>query len=169
MSQLYPESWRAGGHLALINDFKDSHDEIAKTVGKSRVHITNTLRLLKLPEKVQTLVRSGKVSAGHARVLIGRSDAEELAQKIVEMGLSVRQVEEWGRAGKENGKAPPPPPGKLRGASKDPDTVALERRVTDALGLEVTVDHRGEAGVVHVRYRSLDQLDEIVRRLERKG
>ena len=131
--------------------------------------ITNTLRLLKLPEKVQTLVRSGKVSAGHARVLIGRSDAEELAQKIVDMGLSVRQVEEWGRAGKENGKTPPPPPGKLRGASKDADTVALERRVTDALGLEVTVDHRGEAGVVHVRYRSLDQLDEIVRRLERKG
>jgi ParB family transcriptional regulator, chromosome partitioning protein len=159
----------ATGYQALINDFKHSHDEIAKTVGKSRVHITNTLRLLKLPEKVQTLVRSGKVSAGHARVLIGRSDAEELAQKIVEMGLSVRQVEEWGRAGKENGKAPPPPPGKLRGGGKDADTVALERRVTDALGLEVTVDHRGEAGVVHVRYRSLDQLDEVVRRLERKG
>ena len=93
----------ASGYQALINDFKHSHDEIAKTVGKSRVHITNTLRLLKLPEKVQTLVRSGKVSAGHARVLIGRSDAEELAHKIVEMGLSVRQVEEWGRAGKENG------------------------------------------------------------------
>jgi ParB family transcriptional regulator, chromosome partitioning protein len=159
----------ATGYQALISDFKHSHDEIAKTVGKSRVHITNTLRLLKLPERVQTLVRSGKVSAGHARVLIGRSDAEELAQKIVDMGLSVRQVEEWGRAGKENGKAPPPSPGKLRGASKDPDTVALERRVTDALGLEVTVDHRGEAGVVHVRYRSLDQLDEIVRRLESKG
>jgi ParB family transcriptional regulator, chromosome partitioning protein len=159
----------ATGYQALINDFKHSHDEIAKTVGKSRVHITNTLRLLKLPEKVQTLVRSGKVSAGHARVLIGRSDAEELAQKIVEMGLSVRQVEEWGRAGKENGKAPPPPPGKLRGGGKDADTMALERRVTDALGLEVTVDHRGEAGVVHVRYRNLDQLDEVVRRLERKG
>jgi ParB family chromosome partitioning protein len=158
----------ASGYQALINDFKHSHDEIAKTVGKSRVHITNTLRLLRLPEKVQSLVRSGKVSAGHARVLIGRPDAEELAQKIVDMGLSVRQVEEWGRAGKENGKAPPPPAAKSRG-DKDADTVALERRVTDALGLEVTVDHRGEAGVVHVRYRSLDQLDEIVRRLERKG
>jgi ParB family transcriptional regulator, chromosome partitioning protein len=158
----------ASGYQALINDFKHSHDEIAKTVGKSRVHITNTLRLLRLPEKVQSLVRSGKVSAGHARVLIGRPDAEELAQKIVEMGLSVRQVEEWGRAGKENGKAPPPPASKSRG-DKDADTVALERRVTNALGLEVTVDHRGEAGVVHVRYRSLDQLDEIVRRLESKG
>src|SRR5262250_590521 len=157
----------ATGYQALISDFRHSHDEIAKTVGKSRVHITNTLRLLKLPEKVQSLVRSGKVSAGHARVLIGRSDAEELAHKIVEMGLSVRQVEEWGRAGKENGKAPPPP-ARSRG-DKDPDTVALERRITDALGLEVTIDHRGEAGVVHVRYRSLDQLDEVVRRLERKG
>jgi ParB family transcriptional regulator, chromosome partitioning protein len=158
----------ASGYQALINDFKHSHDEIAKTVGKSRVHITNTLRLLRLPEKVQSLVRSGKVSAGHARVLIGRPDAEELAQKIVEMGLSVRQVEEWGRAGKENGKATPSPAAKSRG-DKDADTVALERRVTDALGLEVTIDHRGEAGVVHVRYRSLDQLDEVVRRLERKG
>jgi ParB family chromosome partitioning protein len=158
----------ASGYQALINDFKHSHDEIAKTVGKSRVHITNTLRLLRLPEKVQSLVRSGRVSAGHARVLIGRPDAEELAQKIVEMGLSVRQVEEWGRAGKENGKAPPPPSGKSR-ADKDADTLALERRITDALGLEVTIDHRGEAGVVHVRYRSLDQLDEIVRRLESKG
>jgi len=158
----------ASGYQALINDFKHSHDEIAKTVGKSRVHITNTLRLLRLPEKVQSLVRSGKVSAGHARVLIGRPDAEELAQKIVEMGLSVRQVEEWGRAGKENGKAPPPPASKSRG-DKDADTIALERRITDALGLEVTIDHRGEAGVVHVRYRSLDQLDEVVRRLESKG
>ena len=71
----------ASGYQALINDFKHSHDEIAKTVGKSRVHITNTLRLLRLPEKVQSLVRSGKVSAGHARVLIGRPDAEELAQR----------------------------------------------------------------------------------------
>ncbi len=158
----------ASGYQALINDFKHSHDEIAKTVGKSRVHITNTLRLLKLPEKVQSLVRSGRVSAGHARVLIGRPDAEELAQKIVEMGLSVRQVEEWGRAGKDAGKSPPPPAARSR-ADKDADTVALERRVTDALGLEVTVDHRGEAGVVHVRYRSLDQLDEVVRRLESKG
>jgi ParB family chromosome partitioning protein len=158
----------ASGYQALINDFKHSHDEIAKTVGKSRVHITNTLRLLRLPEKVQSLVRSGKVSAGHARVLIGRPDAEELAQKIVEMGLSVRQVEEWGRAGKDAGKSPPPPAARSR-ADKDAHTVALERRVTDALGLEVTVDHRGEAGVVHVRYRSLDQLDEVVRRLESKG
>jgi ParB family transcriptional regulator, chromosome partitioning protein len=158
----------ASGYQALINDFKHSHDEIAKTVGKSRVHITNTLRLLKLPDKVQSLVRSGKISAGHARVLVGRSDAEELAQKIVDLGLNVRQVEEWGRAGKETGKSPPPSAAKAR-SSKDADTVALERRVTDALGLEVTVDHRGEAGVVHIRYRNLDQLDEVVRRLERKG
>jgi ParB family chromosome partitioning protein len=158
----------ASGYQALINDFKHSHDEIAKTVGKSRVHITNTLRLLRLPEKVQSLVRSGKVSAGHARVLIGRPDAEELAQKIVDMGLSVRQVEEWGRAGKDAGKSAPTNGAKSR-PDKDADTVALERRITDALGLEVTIDHRGEAGVVHVRYRSLDQLDEVVRRLEEKG
>jgi ParB family chromosome partitioning protein len=157
----------ASVYQALINDFRHSHDDIAKTVGKSRVHITNTLRLLRLPEKVQSLVRSGKVSAGHARVLIGRADAEELAQKIVEMGLSVRPVEEWGRAGKDAGRSPPPN-AKSR-ADKDADTIALERRLADALGLDVTIDHRGEAGVVHVRYRSLDQLDEVVRRLESKA
>lgn len=155
----------ANGYQALINDFGHSHDEIARIVGKSRVHITNTLRLLKLPANVQVLVRSGKLTAGHARVLVGRADADELSQKIVEQGLSVRQVEEWGRDGKEGNKTSP---GKRR-AGKDADTVALEKRVSDALGLDVAIDHRGEGGSVHVQYRNLDQLDEVVRRLERKA
>jgi len=157
----------ATGYQALINDFRHSHEEIAKVVGKSRVHITNTLRLLKLPEAVQVHVRSGRLTAGHARVLIGLPNAEELAQQIIERGLNVRQVEEWARDG--DAERPGKQKGKRRGDSKEADTVALEKRVSDALGLKVVIDHRGEGGVVRVQYRNLDQLDDLVRRLERKS
>jgi len=159
----------ATGYQALINDFRHSHEEIAKVVGKSRVHITNTLRLLKLPEAVQVHVRSGRLTAGHARVLIGLPNAEELAQQIIERGLNVRQVEEWARDGAGDAERPGKQKGKRRGDSKEADTVALEKRVSDALGLKVVIDHRGEGGVVRVQYRNLDQLDDLVRRLERKS
>ena len=159
----------ATGYQALINDFRHSHEEIAKVVGKSRVHITNTLRLLKLPEAVQVHVRSGRLTAGHARVLIGHPNAEELAQQIIERGLNVRQVEEWARDGAGDADQPGKAKGKGRGGGKEADTVALEKRVSDALGLKVVIDHRGEGGVVRVQYRNLDQLDDVVRRLERKS
>ena len=159
----------ATGYQALINDFRHSHEEIAKVVGKSRVHITNTLRLLKLPEAVQVHVRSGRLTAGHARVLIGLPNAEELAQQIIERGLNVRQVEEWARDGAGDAERSGKQKGKRRGDSKEADTVALEKRVSDALGLKVVIDHRGEGGVVRVQYRNLDQLDDLVRRLERKS
>ena len=157
----------ATGYQALINDFHHSHEEIAKVVGKSRVHITNTLRLLKLPEAVQAHVRSGRLTAGHARVLIGLPNAEELAQQIIERGLNVRQVEEWAREG--SGDAERPGKTKRRAGGKDADTAAFEKRVSDALGLKVVIDHRGEGGVVRIQYRNLDQLDDVVRRLERKS
>jgi len=159
----------ATGYQALINDFRHSHEEIAKVVGKSRVHITNTLRLLKLPEAVQVHVRSGRLTAGHARVLVGNPNAEELAQQIIERGLNVRQVEEWARDGAGDADQPGKAKGKGRGGGKEADTVALEKRVSDALGLKVVIDHRGEGGVVRVQYRNLDQLDDVVRRLERKS
>jgi len=159
----------ATGYQALINDFSHSHEEIAKVVGKSRVHITNTLRLLKLPEAVQVHVRSGRLTAGHARVLVGNPNAEELAQQIIERGLNVRQVEEWARDGAGDADPPGKAKGKGRGGGKEADTVALEKRVSDALGLKVVIDHRGEGGVVRVQYRNLDQLDDVVRRLERKS
>jgi ParB family transcriptional regulator, chromosome partitioning protein len=156
----------ATGYQALINDFRHSHDEIAKVVGKSRVHITNTLRLLKLPETVQEHIRCGKLSAGHARVLIGRADAEERAEQIIAQGLNVRQVEELMRGGDQD---EPRPSGGRGTPGKNADTVALEKRISDALGLKVSIDHRGEGGAVRVHYRNLDQLDHVVRRLERKG
>jgi ParB family transcriptional regulator, chromosome partitioning protein len=151
----------ANGYQALGDEFKYSQDDIAKVVGKSRSHVTNMLRLLKLPESVQAFIRHGELSAGHARALIGHPHAEALARDIVARGLNVRQVEMLVRE-QPASRAPRKP------AVKDADTAALEKRLTDALGLKVAIDHKGERGSVHIAYRDLDQLDEIVKRLERR-
>ncbi|HLK82061.1 MAG TPA: ParB/RepB/Spo0J family partition protein [Xanthobacteraceae bacterium] len=150
----------AAGYQALIDEFKYHQDEIAKVVGKSRSHVANTLRLLKLPEFVKSAIRAGQVSAGHARALIGHPEPERLARQIIERGLNVRQVEALARS--SPGKTQPRQPRR-----KEADTIAIEKRVSDALGLAVTVDHRGDGGAVHIKYRNLDQLRDIVRRLER--
>ncbi len=153
----------AAGYQSLIDEFKHSQDDLARIVGKSRSHIANTLRLLKLPESVKAYLKAGKLTAGHARALLGQPEPERLAREIVEKGLNVRQVEALAQenAAKAGTRKPRAP------AAKDPDTVALERRVSDALGLVVSVDHRGEGGVLHIRYRDLDQLDDVLHRLER--
>jgi ParB family chromosome partitioning protein len=153
----------AGGYEALITEYHHSHDEIAKIVGKSRSHITNTLRLLKLPDAVKAYINAGKISAGAARMLIGASDPEAMAREIVERGLNVRQVEALAKERAGGGKHK-----KHKLARKDADTAALERRLTDALGLKVAIEHGAKGGAVRVHYKSLDQLDEIVRRLEGK-
>jgi len=157
----------AAGYAALMEEFEHSQEEVAQIVGKSRPHVANTLRLLKLSEPVKELVRSGELSAGHARLLVGQPNALELAQDIIRRGLNVRQVE---AAMRKDGAAQVrdvkrEAKGYLSGA-KDADTRALERRVSDALGLEVTVDHRGDGGVLHIKYRDLDQLDAVLRKLE---
>ena len=151
----------AGGYQALADEYKHSHEDIAKIVGKSRSHVSNTLRLLKLPAAVKVYIDDGRITAGAARMLIGVSDPEAMAREIVERGLNVRQVE---ALAKERAKAP----GKAvkARAVKTADTLALERRLSDALGLTVTIDHRGKGGAVQIQYRTLDQLDEVVRRLE---
>jgi ParB family chromosome partitioning protein len=152
----------ASGYSALGDEFKYSQDDIAKVVGKSRSHVANMLRLLKLPESVQAFIRRGELSAGHARALIGHANAEALARDIVARGLNVRQVEMLVRE-QPAARAPRKP------VAKDADTAALEKRLTDALGLKVAIDHKGEHGSVHIAYRDLDQLDEIVKRLERRA
>ncbi|MBX9747635.1 MAG: ParB/RepB/Spo0J family partition protein [Hyphomonadaceae bacterium] len=158
------------GYHALAAEYKHSQEEIAKLVGKSRSHVANMMRLTKLPEPVQIYIAEGKLSAGHARALIGVTDASATAKKIVEQGLSVRETEALAH---EKG-VPERGPQKARGKSgaapagkKDADTVALERRISDVLGLKVSVDHRDPGGRVEVKYRDLDQLDEILRRLEK--
>ncbi len=152
----------AGGYQTLAGEYGHSHDDIAKIVGKSRSHVTNTLRLLKLPEPVKAYINAGKITAGAARMLIGAADPEEMARDIVARGLNVRQVEALAKdRAKGAGR------GTSKRAAKSADTIALERRVSDALGLAVTIDHRGQGGVVQIRYRGLDQLDDVLRRLEK--
>jgi len=146
----------AAGYQALIDEFKYQQDDIARTVGKSRSHVANMLRLLKLPESVKDALRSGVFSAGHARALIGQTDPERLIREIVARGLNVRQVEALVR---DEAKTKRPR------RQKAPDTVALEKQMSDALGLTVAVDHRGGGGTVHIRYRSLEQLHDVARRL----
>jgi ParB family transcriptional regulator, chromosome partitioning protein len=153
----------AAGYQALMDEFKYHQEDIAKTVGKSRSHVANMLRLLKLPESVKAGIRSGQFTAGHARALIGYAEPERLAQQIIERGLNVRQVEALVRAhAKSVAKA-----GKRKPPAKAADTIALEKQVSDALGLTVTIDHRGNGGAVHIKYRNLDQLHDVMRRLER--
>ena len=157
----------AEGYRALIEEFGNSQDEIAKIVGKSRSHVANTLRLLKLPEAIKSYIHAGKLFAGHARMLIGQPDAERLAEEIVAHGLNVRQVENLAREAAERG-------GKSRaraarrGAGKNSNLVALEKRISDALGLAISIKEVKRGGVLTIRYRSLDQLDDVIRRLEKR-
>jgi ParB family transcriptional regulator, chromosome partitioning protein len=152
----------AAGYQMLANEYGHSHDEIAGMVGKSRSHVSNTLRLLKLPQTVQAYISAGKISAGAARMLVGLADPEQMAREIVDRGLNVRQVEAMA---KQRGAAGKKPSGKRN--MKSADTLALEHRISDALGLIVTLGHREPGGVLQIHYRSLDQLDEVVRRLEK--
>jgi ParB family chromosome partitioning protein len=156
----------AAGYQALANQYSHSQDDIAHIVGKSRSHVANTLRLLKLPDTVKSYINEGKLTAGHARALINQPDPETVARDIVEKGLNVRQVEklrhDTANAGKKKSKS-------SARARKDADIAALEKRLSDELGLVVEVNDRGRAGgVLGIRYRTLDQLDEVVRRLERR-
>ena len=157
----------ASGYLALMDDFNRTQDEVAHIVGKSRPHVANTMRLLKLSEPVKQLVRAGKISAGHARLLVGQPNALMIAHEIIDKGLSVRQVEADMR--KDGVAQAREVQREARGLPstgvKDPDTRALERRMSDVLGLDVSVDHRGESGTLRIKYRNLEQLDAILKKL----
>ncbi len=159
----------AEGYRALIRDFSHSQDDVARMVGKSRSHVANTLRLQTLPGPVKEHIHSGRLSAGHARALIGHHDAERLADEIVARGLNVRQVEKVAReTGEKSGKQQTNGRKARAGTAKNTNTLALEKRLADALGLAVSIDHRERGGTLSIRYRNLDQLDDVVRRLEGK-
>jgi len=153
----------ADGYRALIRDFSHSQDDVARMIGKSRSHVANTLRLQTLPHRVKEHIQAGRLSAGHARALVGHHDAERLSEEIVARGLNVREVEALTAVNRGMASSKHVAPKR-----KAADTVAMEKRLSDALGLVVNIDHRGEKGVVSIRYRNLEQLDDLARRLERK-
>jgi ParB family chromosome partitioning protein len=152
----------ASGYRDLIERFAYSQEQVSEIIGKSRSHVTNTLRLLKLPASVQGLVQAGSLTAGHARALVGRDDAEAIAQRIIDENLNVREVEALVQAG------PIGEPGSVtrRVREKDPDTKAFEKELTDALGLKVEIKRgSGESGLLSIKFGNFDQLEYIRLRL----
>ena len=150
----------AAGYQELIERYAYTQERLAEVIGKSRSHLANTLRLLKLPGTVQSMVSDGKISAGHARALVGRDDAEAIAQKIVESQLNVRDVEALVQAGTESVQTT------RRVRDKDADTKAFEKELADILGLKVEIRRgSGESGVLQIKYGNFDQLDYIRLRL----
>jgi ParB family chromosome partitioning protein len=147
------------GYGRLIEEFGYTQEALGKIVGKSRSHVANTLRLLNLPALVRKLVEDGTLSAGHARALLNAEDPEGLARKVVSKGLNVRQTEKLVQRRREPEEAAPP------AASKDADTIALERDLSNLLGLKVSVKFKSGGGELTIHYTSLDQLDEVLRRL----
>ncbi|QGM94227.1 ParB/RepB/Spo0J family partition protein [Methylocystis rosea] len=150
----------AKGYERLGAEFGYAHGEIAKIIGKSRSHIANTIRLLNLPEDAKKLVGEGAISAGHARALLAVADPSAVARRIVEKGLTVRDVE---RLAKDH--AVRPSKSAAARPAKDADTRAIEKTLSDALGMRVELRSEGESGEVRIRYESLEQLDSICRLL----
>ena len=151
----------AEGFQRLIDEFSYTQEVLAKTLGKSRSHIANTLRLVGATNKVREYLVAGQLSAGHARALLGHPNADRLASDIVKKGLSVRDVEKLvadKKPSKGGFKSKKP-------AEKDTDTRALEKSIADNLGLSVAIQHEKDGGHVRVSYKTLEQLDEVVRRL----
>jgi ParB family chromosome partitioning protein len=152
------------GYQRLIGEFTHTQDALSKVVGKSRSHVANALRLLTLPAEVRTMVDKGELTAGHARALVGREDALTLAREISTSGLTVRDIE----ARVSNGL---PKARKIKNLArrKSADTLALERDVSDAIGLKVAIDLKGGEhsgrGKLSIDFKSLDQLDDVLRRL----
>ncbi len=151
----------AEGYKRLMDEFDYTQEQLSATIGKSRSHLANMLRLLTLPQKVQAYVTDGLLTAGHARTLVGSEKAEDLALSIVQGGLSVRQAEELVKVPAKKAKA------SAAGAPvQDADTRALEQDLSRALGLKVNIRHHGKkGGEVKISYKKLEQLDEICRRL----
>lgn len=149
----------AAAYARLAADFNQTQEQIARAVGKSRPHISNTMRLLDLPKDVQTLVVEGKLTAGHARAALGSKDPSALASQIVREGLSVREAELLASGGITKKKS------KHKINDKTADTLALEGELTRTLGLKVAIDYNGTSGSIRLNYRSLEQLDDIIERL----
>jgi ParB family chromosome partitioning protein len=150
------------GYQQLVDEHNYSQADLGQVIGKSRSHVANTLRLLKLPDVIRDMLVDGALSAGHARTLVTAVDPAGLAKRIVEEGLSVRQAEALAQmpvaAQKEVRRTAP--------AEKDVDTLALEKLLTDTVGMKVAIAHKNHGGEVRISYRTLEQLDDLCRRLK---
>jgi ParB family chromosome partitioning protein len=153
------------GYEQLIAEHGYTQNDLGEIIGKSRSHVANSLRLLKLPEPVRDMLAVGSLSAGHARALVSTSDPASLAKTIVHKGMSVRDAERLAQNDIKAQSETPRPPVDDR---KDSDTIALERTLMDALGLDVKINHKGTGGQIRIAYSTLEQLEDICRLLERR-
>jgi len=150
----------ANGYQQLMDEHNYTQADLGQVIGKSRSHVANTLRLLKLPPLIQELIENGSLTAGHARTLVNAEDPMGLAARIMEKGLSVRQAEALASQPARQARQNQPKP------EKDADTQALEKLLGDALGLHVAINHKDKGGEVRIAYQTLEQLDELCRRLK---
>ncbi len=155
----------AEGYRRLIDEFGHTQEALGNIVGKSRAHVANMMRLLELSPKVRGFVIEGKISMGHARALITALEPDVLAEKVIALGLSVRQTEELAKKTRDMTRGGVKPPRAGLSSEKDPDTLALERDLSTAVGMPVTVTHNGARGTLSIAYGSLDQLDDLCQRL----
>ena len=148
----------AEGYERLAAEFAHTQEALAKAVGKSRSHVANTIRLLGLPAPVKAMLDDGRLSAGHGRALLGAPDPVALANEVAAKGLNVRQTERLARRAAKGTR-------RRAALAVDPNTRALERSLSDRLGLAVTIKHRDPGGRIEIRYKTLEQLDDFVRRV----
>ncbi|MCK4940026.1 MAG: ParB/RepB/Spo0J family partition protein, partial [Rhodospirillaceae bacterium] len=156
----------AQGYQRLRDEFSHTQEVLADVLGKSRPHVANMLRLLSLPESVKDMLDDGRLSAGHARALLGAEDPAGVAVDVVKKGLNVRQTEALVKSGRGGGGKGA---GKGKGKIKDADTLALERDLTNQLGLKVEVRDKKGKGQLIINYENLEQLDGVLARLMRGG
>ncbi|MFA4995156.1 MAG: ParB/RepB/Spo0J family partition protein [Bdellovibrionales bacterium] len=149
------------GYKRLIEEFGHTQDALAKIVGKSRPHITNMLRLLSLPEEIRQMIAEGSLTPGHARALVPTKNPLELAREVVKKGLNVRQTETLAKRNQEN----PEVHKKRAGAEANADVLALEKELERVIGLKIKIVNKGKAGTLTLHYTSLDQLDDIIKKL----
>ena len=155
----------AMGYGQLIEQFDYTQNDLANVIGKSRSHVANTLRLLKLPQDVRDMLARGELTAGHARTLITVDDPSAVARQIASGGLSVREAEALSQQHGAVGRKKPA----NENVPRDADTVALEKRLSDALGLAVAINHHDNGGKVEIRYKTLEQLDSVCAKLAGYG
>ena len=148
----------AEGYRRLIEEFSYTQDALAKVIGKSRSHLANTMRLLNLPDPVRSMLKTGDLSPGQARPLVGRDDASQLAQQVISKGMSARQVEKLVVSQDRPAREKP---------EKPADIIALENDLASSTGLDVTVSNKDNAGIITIKYQDLKQFDDIINRLKR--
>jgi ParB family transcriptional regulator, chromosome partitioning protein len=152
----------ARAYKMLMDQYDYTQQQLAESIGKSRSHIANTLRLMQLPQSVLSHIESGQLSAGHARAIVATENPNDLAEQIIKLGLSVRQAEDLTREQSAKSKT-------SSKSEKDADTRALENSLSAALGLSVSIDHKGRGGQIAISYKTLEQLELVAHRLSKSS